>query len=49
MDLDDCIITVFCLIDEAIPVVLDGQRLRERGPAPTLWDSEVVTMEIVGE
>jgi Transposase DDE domain len=49
MDLDDFIITVFCLIDETIPAVLDGQRLRERGPAPMLWDSEVVTMEIVGE
>ena len=52
MDLDDCIITVFCVVDEAIPEVLEGQRLRERGPAPTLADSggvEVVTMEIVGE
>lgn len=49
MDLDDFIITVFCLIDEAIVGVLDGQRLRQRGPAPTLCDSEVVTMEIVGE
>lgn len=49
MDLDDFIITVFCVVDEAIPQVLDGQRLRQRGPAPTLCDSEVVTMEIVGE
>ncbi len=49
MDLDDFIITVFCWIDEAIPTVLEGQRLRQRGPAPTLCDSEVVTMEIVGE
>jgi hypothetical protein len=49
MDLDDFMITVFCLIDETIPAVLDGQRLRERGPAPILYDSEVVTMEIVGE
>src|SRR5689334_12098612 len=49
MDLDDFIIAVFCLIDEAIPAVLEGHRLRERGPAPTLADSEVVTMEIVGE
>lgn len=49
MDLDDFIITVFCVVDEAIPAVLEGQRLRERGPAPTLADSEVVTMEIVGE
>jgi hypothetical protein len=49
MDLDDFIITVFCWIDEAIPRMLEGQRLRQRGPAPTLCDSEVMTMEIVGE
>lgn len=49
MDLDDFIITVFCVVDEAIARVLDGQRLRERGPLPRLCDSEVVTMEIVGE
>jgi hypothetical protein len=49
MDLDDFMITVFCGVDEAIPEVLDGQRLRQRGPAPTLCASEVVTMEIVGE
>ena len=49
MELDDFIITVFCWIDEAIPKAVDGHRLRQRGPAPTLTDSEVVTMEIVGE
>jgi Transposase DDE domain len=49
MDLDDFIIAVFCLVDEAIPQVSGGCRLRERGPAPTLADSEVLTMEVVGE
>jgi hypothetical protein len=29
--------------------VSGGQRLRERGPEPTLADSEVLTMEVVGE
>ena len=48
MDLDDFIITVLCVVDEAIPAVLNGQRLRERGPAPRLYESEVVTMEMVG-
>lgn len=48
MDLDDFIITVLCLIDEAIPIVLDSQRLRQRGPAPLLYESEVMTMEVVG-
>ena len=49
MDLDDCIIAVFCVVDEAVPRVLAGRRLRHRGPAPALADSEVVTMEVVGE
>jgi hypothetical protein len=49
MDLDTFIIAVFCVLDEAIPRVTSGQRLRERGPAPTLADSEVLTMEVVGE
>jgi hypothetical protein len=49
LDLDDFTITVFCLVDEAIPATLNGQRLRKRGPQPVLADSEVVTMESVGE
>ena len=49
MDLDDFIIAVFCVVDEAVPQVLGSQRLRERGPRPTLADSEVITMEVVGE
>jgi len=48
MDLDDVIIAVFCWIDEALPQVTGGQRLRQRGPAPVLSDSEVLTMEVVG-
>jgi hypothetical protein len=48
MDLDDFIITAFCLIDEALPQITGGARIRQRGPAPTLADSEVVTMEVVG-
>jgi hypothetical protein len=45
MDVTTFIITVFCLIDEW----LAGQRLRQRGPQPTLADSEVLTIECVGE
>ena len=48
MNLDDFIITCFCTIDEMMPMVLNDQRLRARGPAPKLSDSEVITMEIVG-
>src|SRR5215472_13075569 len=49
MDLDTFIIAVFCRIDEAVPRVLNGQHLRQRGPCPRLADSEVLTMEVVGE
>ena len=48
MSLDDFIITCFCTIDEIVPSVTQGKRLRERGPLPKLADSEVITMELVG-
>jgi hypothetical protein len=48
MSLDDFIITCFCLIDEMLPCLTGGKSLRERGPKPTLSDSEVITMEMVG-
>jgi Transposase DDE domain len=38
----------FCLIDDQLPCILKGNRLRTRGPMPTLSDSEVITMEVVG-
>jgi hypothetical protein len=46
MDLSTFIIAVFCLIDDHIA---DLGRLRARGPAPTLFDSEVLTIEVIGE
>ena len=46
MDLNTFIVAVFCLIDDRIA---DLGRLRERGPAPTLSDAEVLTIEVVGE
>jgi hypothetical protein len=45
MDATTLLITVYCLIDDW----LDGRRLRQRGPAPILSDSEVLTIECVGE
>jgi hypothetical protein len=45
MDLTTFIVAVYCLVDDW----LAPQRLRQRGPAPTLTDSEVLTIEIVGE
>jgi hypothetical protein len=49
MDLDSLIITVFCQLDDAFNACLDGRRLRQRGPQPVLADSEVLTMEVIGE
>ena len=45
MDATTLLITVYCLIDEW----LGGRRLRQRGPTPVLADSEVLTIECVGE
>lgn len=49
MSIDDFIITVFCLIDDAYKKVLQEKKARQRGPVPQLQDSEVITMEVVGE
>jgi hypothetical protein len=48
MNRDELIIACFCLIDDVLPDILKGKRLRERGFGPRLSDSEVMTMEIVG-
>jgi hypothetical protein len=45
VDLSTFIVSVFCLIDDR----LKGRRIRQRGPTPKLSDSEVLTIEIVGE
>jgi Transposase DDE domain len=45
MDATTLLITVYCLIDDW----LAGRRLRQRGPMPVLSDSEVLTIECVGE
>lgn len=49
MDLETFIVTVFCWLDDALREVTAAQPLRQRGPAPRLHDSEVLTMEVVGE
>lgn len=45
MDLSTFITAVFCLVDDQ----LKERRIRQRGPAPKLSDSEVLTIEIIGE
>ena len=52
MDLESFTIAVLCLIEELLVELHtdpDWPRVRQRGPAPTLADSEVLTMEVVGE
>jgi hypothetical protein len=46
MDLSTFIVAVFCLVDDRLE---EWGPLRQRGPAPKLSDSEVLTMEIIGE
>jgi hypothetical protein len=46
VDLSTFIVAVFCLIDDQLT---NFGRLRARGPAPILADSEVLTIEVVGE
>src|SRR6266568_4548065 len=48
MNLDELIIACFCLIDDLLSLLLQGQRLRQRGFVPFLSESEAITMEIVG-
>ena len=45
MDVTTFMITVYCFIDDW----LKDKRIRQRGAQPTLSDSEVLTMEVVGE
>jgi hypothetical protein len=44
----DILLEVFCLVDDQLQA-LDLEPLRRRGPAPALTDSEVITLELVGE
>lgn len=45
MDITTYLISVYCLNDDWLQV----KCLRQRGPQPQLSDSEVLTMEVVGE
>jgi hypothetical protein len=48
-DTEEFIIAVFCCVDDFFAEITRGSRIRSRGFAPSLSDSEVITMEIVGE
>lgn len=47
MSLDLLLVAVYVWVDDALRT-LDLARVRQRGPEPTLTDSEVITMGIVG-
>lgn len=49
MDLDDYIVQIFCEVDDFMKQRFPARSLRERGPLPKLADSEVLTLELVGE
>ena len=49
MPLEDFIIAVLCCVEDMWHESPAPSRLRRRGFAPKLSDSEVLTMEIVGE
>ena len=44
----DTLLEVFCLVDDQLKS-LNLEPLRRRGPQPALSDSEVITLELVGE
>jgi hypothetical protein len=51
VDLESFTIAVLCWVEEGLAALQRDpawSRLRRRGPAPTLADSEVLTMEVVG-
>jgi hypothetical protein len=49
MNLNDFIVNVFCETDDFMKKFFPNRTLRTRGPLPQMADSEVLTMEIVGE
>jgi hypothetical protein len=49
VDLDTFIVETFCLVADGLREPASDRPVRSRGPAPILADSEVLTMEVVGE
>ena len=49
MELTDYIVNVFVMVDDFCKIYYPARKLRHRGPQPKLADSEVITMELVGE
>jgi hypothetical protein len=47
--IEEFIIAVFCCVDDLLQEMTQGQAIRQKGFAPALADSEVITMEVVAE
>ena len=46
---EELIIVVFCCMEDCLNEIIQGKKIRASGFEPKLNDSEVITMEIVGE
>lgn len=49
LNIEEFIIAVFCCVDDLLQEIAQKYPIRGKGFAPALADSEVITMEIVGE
>jgi len=49
MNLEEAIIGLYLTLEDACRAVMQGKRLRQRGPAARLTDAEILTIEILGE
>jgi hypothetical protein len=49
LTIQDFVVIVYCLIDDLLTRLPQCSRLRSRGFAPALRDSEVITMVVIGE
>jgi len=49
MELIDYIVNAFVMVDDFCKIYYPARKLRARGPLPKLADSEVITMELIGE
>lgn len=49
MNLNDFIVNLYCEVDDFMKNFFPARKLRTRGPLPQMADSEILTIEIVGE
>ena len=49
LTLEQFLIVVYCMVDDLYRAIVGNVRLRTRGPAPRLYDVDVLVMELVGE